>query len=112
MANIWFPWVTRGLFLGLRRQFYQPQFDDVLIATEEYGTGKIVRTGAVDLQFHAQYQKVSCRGSVLIYLIHGPCGRIYVIQYRYFLFLRMFIYFCKRRRITKFIHFLCFFPQL
>ncbi|KAJ3025946.1 UNVERIFIED_CONTAM: hypothetical protein HDU68_006445 [Siphonaria sp. JEL0065] len=43
IGNIWFQWVTRGAYTGIRRVYFTPQIDDVLLATDGYDeNGKFV----------------------------------------------------------------------
>ncbi|KAI9327674.1 hypothetical protein BDR26DRAFT_952505, partial [Obelidium mucronatum] len=53
IGNVWFQWVTRGLYTGIRRIYFTPQIDDVFLKTEgnnELGAAVAWRTSPNDIQ--------------------------------------------------------------
>lgn len=92
VANIWFPWITRGLFMGLRRQFLQTHVDDHFLATTQYNSTKTVRTSGEDLQFQAQHQKVCDAATCFQKKIHLRTlvlGPIHVLTVQLIMVLRL-----------------------
>ncbi|KAI9327917.1 hypothetical protein BDR26DRAFT_808650, partial [Obelidium mucronatum] len=53
IGNIWFQWVTRGLYTGIRRVYFTPQIDDVFLTTDgldENGIAVSYRNSPADIQ--------------------------------------------------------------
>eukprot|EP00122_Pirum_gemmata_P019274 Pgem_evm1s18053 len=57
LADIWYTWVTKGIFLGQRRILLNTHIDDYLLATELYGHPQdSYRNSATDLELLVNYQ--------------------------------------------------------
>eukprot|EP00122_Pirum_gemmata_P021224 Pgem_evm1s19786 len=57
LFDIWFPWITKGMFLGQRRIVLNTHIDDYLLSTDLFNkSGVKYRNSATDLQKLARYQ--------------------------------------------------------
>ncbi|KNC86850.1 hypothetical protein SARC_00996 [Sphaeroforma arctica JP610] len=56
LAHSWFPWVTKGLFMGQRRLVLDTQIDDFYLDSKLYNTGQRYRTTATDYAYHVTEQ--------------------------------------------------------
>ena len=57
LSHAWIHWLTRGLYLGLRRVYLNTQVDDVFVETELYSSNAPFRLLAADLQEHVAWMK-------------------------------------------------------
>lgn len=57
LSHAWIHWLTRGLYLGFRRVYFNTQIDDNFLFTELYQTGKSFRIQAADYQQHVTWMK-------------------------------------------------------
>jgi len=55
LSHVWISWMTRGLYIGWRRVYFNPQIDDLLLATEQYVTGDPIRMSGADMKLTAEY---------------------------------------------------------
>jgi hypothetical protein len=81
LSHAWVHWITRGLYLGFRRVYFNTQVDDVFVVTELYKTGKGYRVLAADLQEHVTWMKevnskLPSGSSYMIELGHNGNGNI------------------------------------
>ncbi|KAF2204158.1 hypothetical protein GQ43DRAFT_495699 [Delitschia confertaspora ATCC 74209] len=81
LSHAWIHWMTRGLYLGFRRVYFNTQVDDVFVETELYSTNKAYRIKAADLQSHVTWmQDINSRlpsgSSYKIELGHNGNGNI------------------------------------
>eukprot|EP00122_Pirum_gemmata_P001217 Pgem_evm2s1086 len=60
LSNIWFTWVTKGIFLGQRRVLLNTHIDDFFLSTdlynEFYTPGNTYRNSATDIEMLVHYQ--------------------------------------------------------
>ncbi|KAF2686123.1 hypothetical protein K458DRAFT_363727 [Lentithecium fluviatile CBS 122367] len=81
LSHAWIHWLTRGLYLGFRRIYFNTQVDDVFVMTELYKTGKSFRVQAADLKEHVTWakevnSKLPAGSSYVIELGHNGNGNI------------------------------------
>jgi len=81
LSHAWIHWITRGLFLGFRRVYFNTQVDDVFVQTELYKTGKAYRVLAADLKEHVTWtkevnSKLPSGSSYMIELGHNANGNV------------------------------------
>ena len=61
LANVWFAWATRGVFLGIRRQFVQVHVEAWFMSTQASGRDERLRAGGADVDYAVAYQQVRVR---------------------------------------------------
>lgn len=81
LSHAWVQWVTRGVYLGFRRVYFNTQVDDCFLKTELYQTGKSFRFVAADLKEHVTWMKevnskLPSGSSYVIELGHNGNGNI------------------------------------
>ncbi len=64
LSNIWINWITKGLYIGKRRMYLNPQVDDFYLSTDLWQNSdgnknvlKIHRIKKDDFLFHVEWQK-------------------------------------------------------
>eukprot|EP01134_Creolimax_fragrantissima_P004564 CFRG4564T1 len=57
LGHLWYPWVTRGLFMGHRQIILDTQIDDFFLDTIPYDTTDTYRITATDLTHHKELQE-------------------------------------------------------
>ncbi|KAF2188804.1 putative extracellular serine-rich protein [Zopfia rhizophila CBS 207.26] len=72
LSHVWIHWMTRGVYLGFRRIYFNTQVDDVFVETELYQTNKAYRITAADFEEHVAWMK-EINGKM-------PAGSKYVIE--------------------------------
>jgi len=55
LANVWFQWATKGIYLGQRRIFFQPEVDDWFIRSEIFGNNYMFRLNGTDVENAAMF---------------------------------------------------------
>ncbi|ORX95202.1 hypothetical protein BCR34DRAFT_579432 [Clohesyomyces aquaticus] len=72
LSHAWIQWMTRGIYLGFRRIYFNTQIDDVFLETELYQTNKAFRLKPADFEEHVTWMK-ELNGKL-------PAGSKYVIE--------------------------------
>ncbi|KAF2260354.1 putative extracellular serine-rich protein [Lojkania enalia] len=72
LSHAWIHWVTRGIYLGFRRVYFNTQVDDVFVETELYETNKPYRIKPGDFKEHITWMK-EINGKL-------PAGSSYIIE--------------------------------
>lgn len=57
LSHAWIHWLTRGLYLGFRRIYFNTQVDDVFVMSELYQSGKSYRITPDDFKDHVTWMK-------------------------------------------------------
>jgi hypothetical protein len=81
LSHAWVQWLTRGLYLGFRRVYFNTQVDDVFVETELYETNKPFRIKPDDFRDHITWMKdinsrLPAGSSYIIELGHNGNGNI------------------------------------
>eukprot|EP00122_Pirum_gemmata_P011484 Pgem_evm1s10639 len=85
LADMWFPWINRGIFLGQRRLYLDTQIDDVFLSTAHYNVEAnrpaeagepAYRQSAEDIEQLVKYQN-NLNQNIL------PAGSSYTVQMGY-----------------------------
>ena len=81
LSHAWIHWLTRGLYLGFRRIYFNTQVDDVFVETELYQTNKPYRIKPDDFKEHITWMKelnsrLPAGSSYIIELGHNGNGNI------------------------------------
>jgi hypothetical protein len=81
LSHAWIYWMTRGLYLGFRRVYFNTQVDDVFVETELYETNKPYRIKPDDFKEHIAWMKdlnsrLPTGSSYVIELGHNGNGNI------------------------------------
>jgi hypothetical protein len=81
LSHAWVQWITRGVYLGFRRVYFNTQVDDVFLETELYQTNKPYRLKPDDLKEHVAWMKdintrLPAGSNYMIELGHNGNGNI------------------------------------
>ncbi|KAF2873687.1 putative extracellular serine-rich protein [Massariosphaeria phaeospora] len=81
LSHAWIHWLTRGLYLGFRRVYFNTQVDDVFVMTELYQTGTSYRIKPADFEEHIPWMKevnskLPTGSSFVVELGHNGNGNI------------------------------------
>ncbi|KAF2106217.1 putative extracellular serine-rich protein [Lophiotrema nucula] len=81
LSHAWIHWITRGVYLGFRRVYFNTQVDDVFVETELYQTNKAYRIKPDDFKAHVAWMKdinsrLPAGSSYMIELGHNGNGNI------------------------------------